>query len=116
MKEKRELMLFIMNEEESVEEEDRTEESPEEVVKLKQLNQTDGIKVELKTISGLTNKGTMKIKGYKREGSGGTNRQWSHPQLYTPQDSRDKNYTVGGGNSIQSNYWEWCEVQRKRSV
>ena len=63
MKEKRELMLFIMNEEKSVEDEDRIEESPEEVVELKQLNLTDGTKVEPKTIGGLTNKGTMKLKG-----------------------------------------------------
>ena len=38
------------------------------VVELKQLNLTDGMEVELRTISGLTNKGTMKLKGeIKRE-------------------------------------------------
>ena len=45
-KEKRELMLFIMNEEESVEEEDQTEENSDEVVELKQLNLTERTKIE----------------------------------------------------------------------
>ena len=63
MKDKRELMLFIMNEEESLEDEDRTEETNEEVLELNQLTLEEGTEIELKAIHGLTSKGTMKIKG-----------------------------------------------------
>ena len=63
MKETRELMLFIMNEEESVEEENQTEENSDEVVELKQLDFTEGTDIELRAVTGLTNRGTMKLKG-----------------------------------------------------
>ena len=63
VKEKRELMLFIMNEEESNEEECVTEENTEAVLELNHLNLTEGNEIELKTINGLTSMGTMKLKG-----------------------------------------------------
>ena len=63
MEEKRELMLFIMNEEESLEEESRIEESNEDVLELKQIKLEEATEIELKAIHGLTNKGTMKLKG-----------------------------------------------------
>lgn len=44
---KRELMLFILNEEESIEDEGRTEETTKEVLELKQINLTDGTEIEL---------------------------------------------------------------------
>ncbi|TYK30161.1 retrotransposon protein [Cucumis melo var. makuwa] len=58
VKEKRELMLFILNEEE-----DPPEENREELVRLKQLELAEGAKIELKIIMSLSSKGTMKFKG-----------------------------------------------------
>ena len=63
MKEKRELMLFIMNEEESKEEEGKMEEEPGETVELNHLDFAEGEEIELKTIHGMASKGTMKLKG-----------------------------------------------------
>ena len=63
VKEKRELVLFILNEEESVEEGNPSEESTEEIVELKQLDILEEREIELKTITGLTSKGTMKLRG-----------------------------------------------------
>ena len=60
VKEKRELMLFILNEEEGNKEED---ENGEEFVELKQLELAEGAEIELKTIMSLSSKGTMKLKG-----------------------------------------------------
>ena len=71
IKEKRELMLFILNEEESSEE-GTSEGNTEEVVELKQLditegteielNITEGTEMEIKRIIGFSSKGTMKLK------------------------------------------------------
>ena len=63
VKEKRELMLFIMNEEESKEEEGKMEEEPGETVELNHLDFAEGEEIELKTIHGMASKGTMKLKG-----------------------------------------------------
>lgn len=63
MKEKKELMLFILNEEESTEDKGRTEENIEEVLELKQINLANGTEIELTAIHELTSKGTMKLKG-----------------------------------------------------
>ena len=56
-------MLFILNEEESKEEEYPPEENGEELVELKHLVLTEGAEVELKTITSISSKGTMKLKG-----------------------------------------------------
>ena len=63
MREKRELMLFILNEEESGGEEVKMEET-EEVMELNQLVVAETTEIELKTLTGLTSKGTMKLKGH----------------------------------------------------
>ena len=62
MKGKKELM-FIMNEEESIEDEGNVEKPIDEMLELKQINLAKGTKIELKAIHGLTTKGTMKLKG-----------------------------------------------------
>ncbi|KAA0063772.1 retrotransposon protein [Cucumis melo var. makuwa] len=62
-KEKRELMFFIMNEEEETEE-DSKDEKGERIVELKNLEITEGTKIELKTMTSLSAKGTMKLKGW----------------------------------------------------
>ena len=56
-------MLFIMNEEESKEEEGRIEEEPGEIMELNHLDLAEVEEIELKTIHGMTSKGTMKLKG-----------------------------------------------------
>ncbi|TYJ97218.1 putative RNA polymerase II transcription factor B subunit 1-1 isoform X2 [Cucumis melo var. makuwa] len=63
VEEKRELMLFILNEEESNEEEHPPEENGEELVELKHLELTEGAEVELKIITSISSKGTMKLNG-----------------------------------------------------
>ncbi|KAL4021138.1 hypothetical protein IC575_019929 [Cucumis melo] len=60
-KEKRELMFFIMNEEEN-EEENSHEEVTEGTVELKNLELTEDIAIELKAMTRLSSKGTMKLK------------------------------------------------------
>lgn len=59
---KKELMLFILNEEESTGEEGTSEEKIEGMVELKQLDIAEGSKVELETVMGFSSKGTMKRK------------------------------------------------------
>ncbi|KAL4018114.1 hypothetical protein IC575_021704 [Cucumis melo] len=66
-KEKRELMFFIMNEEEEDEEGDSQEEVIEGTVELKTLELTDEAAIELKTMTRLSSKGTMKLKGWIRQ-------------------------------------------------
>ncbi|XP_050947361.1 uncharacterized protein LOC103495179 [Cucumis melo] len=63
-KEKRELMFFILNEEEEAEEEHSKDEKEKRTVELKNLEITEGTEIELKTMTGLTSKGTMKLKGW----------------------------------------------------
>ncbi|KAA0043267.1 Transposon Ty3-I Gag-Pol polyprotein [Cucumis melo var. makuwa] len=63
IKEKRELVLFILNEEESVEEGEISKVKEEERVELKQLDITKEAEVEYRAITNLT-KGTTKMKGY----------------------------------------------------
>ena len=63
MKEKRELMLFIMNEEEGNEEENMIKENTEAVLELNNLDLNKKKEIELNTITGLTSKGTMKLRG-----------------------------------------------------
>lgn len=53
-------MLFILNEEEGVEEGEHLEVQEEDKVELKQLDTTEELEVEYQTITGLTTKGTMK--------------------------------------------------------
>ncbi|KAA0040209.1 ty3-gypsy retrotransposon protein [Cucumis melo var. makuwa] len=64
VKEKRKLMLFILNEEESTVEGDITEGKDEEKVELKQLDITEGAEIKFKAITCFTSKGTMKLKGH----------------------------------------------------
>ncbi|TYJ98185.1 retrotransposon protein [Cucumis melo var. makuwa] len=69
VKEKRELMLFILNEEESVEEGAVSEGREEERVELQQLDIIEEAEVEYHAFTSLSTKGTMKLKGYEGEGS-----------------------------------------------
>ncbi|KAL0560711.1 hypothetical protein IC582_001124 [Cucumis melo] len=66
-KEKRELMFFIMNEEEEDEEGESHEEVTEGTVELKTLELTEDVAIEMKTMTRLSSKGTMKIKGWIRQ-------------------------------------------------
>ncbi|KAL0539616.1 hypothetical protein IC582_023832 [Cucumis melo] len=65
-KEKRELMFFIMNEEEETEEVHSKDETTERTMELKNLELTEDTEIELKTMTSLTSKGTMKLKGWVR--------------------------------------------------
>ena len=62
MKEKRELMLFILNEEGGNEGEN-SKENTEEIVELKKLDLTKRAEIELRTITSFSSKGTMKLMG-----------------------------------------------------
>ncbi|KAA0067146.1 ty3-gypsy retrotransposon protein [Cucumis melo var. makuwa] len=63
-KEKRELMFFIINEEEETEEVHSKNEMAKRTVELKNLELTEDTKIEPKTMTSLTSKGTMKLKGW----------------------------------------------------
>ena len=63
MKEKRELMLFIKNEEEGYEEENMKKENTEAVLELNNLDLNKEKEIELNITTGLTSKGTMKLRG-----------------------------------------------------
>ncbi|TYK14439.1 uncharacterized protein E5676_scaffold186G00980 [Cucumis melo var. makuwa] len=65
-KEKRELMFFIMNEEEETEEVHSKDETTERTMELKNLELTEDTEIELTTMTSLTSKGTMKLKGWVR--------------------------------------------------
>ncbi|TYK02434.1 retrotransposon protein [Cucumis melo var. makuwa] len=65
-KEKRELMFFIMNEEEN-EEGNSHEEVTEGTIELKNLELTEDIAIELKAMTRLSSKGTMKLKRWIRQ-------------------------------------------------
>lgn len=56
-------MLFICNEEEGEIEGENSEENTEERVELKKRELTEGEEVELRTITSLSSKGTMKLMG-----------------------------------------------------
>ena len=62
MKEKRELMLFILNEEGGNEGEN-SKENTEEIGELKKLDLTKRAEIELRTITSFSSKGTMKLMG-----------------------------------------------------
>ncbi|KAA0041915.1 uncharacterized protein E5676_scaffold306G001100 [Cucumis melo var. makuwa] len=63
IKEKRELMLFILNEEESVEEGENIDSQKAEQMELKQMDDLEEVVVEYRTITSLITKGTMKLRG-----------------------------------------------------
>ncbi|TYK26819.1 putative membrane-bound O-acyltransferase C24H6.01c isoform X5 [Cucumis melo var. makuwa] len=63
VKEKRELMLFILNEEESADEGENSETQREKIMELKQLDTLEEAVIEYRTITSLTTKGTMKLQG-----------------------------------------------------
>ena len=64
MKEKRELMLFILNEEESIEEGEVLEAREEERVELQQLDTIEEAEEEYRALTSLSTKGTMKLKSH----------------------------------------------------
>ena len=63
VREKRELMLFILNKKESNREEASSKGMAEEVIELNQLDLAKKTKIELRTITDFTSKGTMKLRG-----------------------------------------------------
>ena len=63
VREKREPMLFILNEEESNGDDSSSEGVAEEVIELNQLDLAETTEIELRTITNFTSKGTMKLKG-----------------------------------------------------
>ncbi|TYK15071.1 Ty3/gypsy retrotransposon protein [Cucumis melo var. makuwa] len=63
IKEKRELMLFILNEEESTEEGEGSEAPNTEPVEINQLGEPEETMIEYRAITSLTTKGTMKLRG-----------------------------------------------------
>ena len=56
-------MLLILNEEESNEKEATTEDEVEEVIEPNQLDLNEIVEIELRVITVVTSKGTMKLKG-----------------------------------------------------
>ncbi|KAA0051199.1 ty3-gypsy retrotransposon protein [Cucumis melo var. makuwa] len=60
-------MFFIMNEEEETKEVNSQEEVTERTVELKNLELTEDIEIELKAMTRLSSKGTMKLKGWIRQ-------------------------------------------------
>ncbi|KAL0540077.1 hypothetical protein IC582_024306 [Cucumis melo] len=63
IKEKRELMLFILNEEESTGEGEGSDTQKAEPLEIKQLEALDEAVIEYRAITSLTTKGTMKLRG-----------------------------------------------------
>ena len=63
-REKRELMLLILNEEEDHKREEDTEDEASEVIELNHLELNMDNPIELRLITGVTSKGTMKLKGH----------------------------------------------------
>ncbi|TYK16028.1 uncharacterized protein E5676_scaffold32G00230 [Cucumis melo var. makuwa] len=63
IKEKRELMLFILNEEESTEEGESSNTQKTEPVEINQLEGLEKAVIEYRAITSLTTKGTMKLRG-----------------------------------------------------
>ena len=57
-------MLLILNEEESNEKEATTEDEVEEVIEQNQLDLNEIAEIELRVITVVTSKGTMKLKGH----------------------------------------------------
>ena len=57
-------MLLILNEEEDNERELNTEDEADEVIELNQLDLNEDTLIELRLITGVTSKGTMKLKGH----------------------------------------------------
>ena len=63
-REKRELMLLILNEEDDNERESNTEDEAGEIIELNQLELNEDTPIELRLITRVTSKGTMKLKGH----------------------------------------------------
>ncbi|KAL4023262.1 hypothetical protein IC575_017013 [Cucumis melo] len=107
-KEKRELMFFIMNEEDETEEVNSKDEMAERTVELKNLELTEDTEIELKTMTNLSSKGTMKLKGWVRQKEivvlidSGTTHNFIHQALAEElqmglEQNTQFGYTIGNG-------------------
>ena len=60
-------MLFILSEEESIEEEGTSKGNIDEIMELEHLDIVEVSEIELKTITDFSSKGTMKLKGMLKD-------------------------------------------------